>query len=189
MADEQIKKVRQFCVSVMLLCLVFLGVFEVQERTGLQSANAGSAGGMQDALGEGGQLIQFGEDLPFGGGHAESEVETSAWSQIFGTNLPEILKRQGDTCLLIKKNGFALETIAEEMVYRKVTVAVQGNLTAADVYRVSGDRLYVGVPEVPVVIIPEEEKNVPLVREPKAPGEDLLLSLTFTEKDGKTEAV
>ena len=189
MADEQIKKVRQFCVSVMLLCLVFLGVFEVQERTGLQSANAGSAGGMQDALGEGGQLIQFGEDLPFGGGHAESEVESSAWSQIFGTNLPEIVKRQGDTCLLIKKNGFALETIAEEMVYRKVTVAVQGNLTAADVYRVSGDRLYVGVPEVPVVIIPEEEKNVPLVREPKAPGEDLLLSLTFTEKDGKTEAV
>ena len=140
MADEKIKKIRQYCVSVLILCLVFLGVFVVQEKTGLQRANAGNAHGMQDAL-EGGQLIQIGDGQSVGGGHAESRVESSAWSQLFGTSLPEIVKRQGDTCLLIKKSGFSLETIAEEMVYRKVTVAVQGTLTEEDIYRVSGERL------------------------------------------------
>ncbi len=187
MADEKIKRIRQYCVSAMVLCLVFLGVFVVQEKTGLQKANAG-AHGMKDAL-EGGQLLQIGDVQSVGGGHAVSKVESSAWSRLFGTSLPDMVKMQGDTCLLIKKNGFSLEMIAEEMVYRRVTVSVQGNLTAEDIYRVSGERLYVGIPEVPVVVIPEEEKNVPLVREPKAPGEDLLLSLTLTEKDGKTEAV
>ena len=188
MADDKIKKIRQYCVSVMILCLVFLGVFVVQERTELQRANAGSTQGIQGAP-EGGQLLQIGDNLSVGGGHAASSVESSAWSQLFGTSLPEIVKRQGDTCLLIRKNGGTSATISEEMVYRKVTVAVQGELTEADIYRVSGDCLYVGNPEVPVEEIPEEEKNVPLVREPKAPEEDLLLSMELTEKDGITEAV
>ena len=183
MADGQIKKIRQYMVSVMILCLVFLGVFTVQERTGVREANAESTPGIEDALAEGGQLIQI------GGGHGASLVESSAWSRLFGTSLPEIVKQQVYTCLLIKKNGGTLETITEEMVYRKVTVSVEGALTAGDIYRVSGDCLYVGMPEVPVVIVPEEEKNVPLVREPKAPGEDLLLSLELKEKDGKTEAI
>ena len=188
MADDKIKKIRQYCVSVMILCLVFLGVFVVQERTELQRANAGSTQGIQ-GVPEGGQLLQIGDNLSVGGGHAASSVESSAWSQLFGTSLPEIVKRQGDTCLLIRKNGGTPATISEEMVYRKVTVAVQGELTEADIYRVSGDCLYVGNPEVPVEEIPEEEKNVPLVREPKAPEEDLLLSMELTEKDGITEAV
>ena len=188
MADDKIKKIRQYCVSVMILCLVFLGVFVVQERTELQRANAGSTQGIQ-GVPEGGQLLQIGDNLSVGGGHAASSVESSAWSQLFGTSLPEIVKRQGDTCLLIRKNGGTSATISEEMVYRKVTVAVQGELTEADIYRVSGDCLYVGNPEVPVEEIPEEEKNVPLVREPKAPEEDLLLSMELTEKDGITEAV
>lgn len=189
MADEKIKRVRQYCVSAMLLCLVFLCVYVVQEKTGVREANAESSSGSTDVLGEGGQLLQIVDGQSFGGGHAASKVESSAWSRLFGTNLPEIVNRQGDTCLLIKKNGFVLENIAEEMVYRRVTVTVQGTLTEADVYRVSGERLYTGVPEVPVVIIPEEEKNVPLVREPKVPDEDVLLSIELKEKNGITEAV
>lgn len=187
MADERIKKIRQYCVSVMVLCFVFLGVFVVQERTDPQWANAESSFGMQDVLGEGGQLIQIGDSQSFGGGHADSEVESSAWSQLFGTNLPEIVKRQGDTCLLIKKNGIVLENITEEMIYRKLTVGFQGTLNEEDVYRVSGNSLYTGMPDVPVVVIPEEEKNVPLVREPKTPEEDMLLSLAITEEEGNTE--
>lgn len=183
MADERIKKVRQYCVSVMVLCLVLLGVFTVQERTGWQQANAEMSLGKEDILAEGGQLIQI------GGGHADMEVESSAWSRIFGTNLPEIVKRQGDSCVLVKKNGVVPESITEEMIYRKVTVTFQGALSKDDIYRVSGENLYVGTPEVPVVIIPEEKKNVPLVREPKTPGEDVLLSLEVNQADGKTEVV
>ena len=183
MADERIKKVRQYCVSVMVLCLVLLGVFTVQERTGWQQANAEMSLGKEDILAEGGQLIQN------GGGHADMEVESSAWSRIFGTNLPEIVKRQGDSCVLVKKNGVVPESITEEMIYRKVTVTFQGALSKDDIYRVSGENLYVGTPEVPVVIIPEEKKNVPLVREPKTPGEDVLLSLEVNQADGKTEVV
>ncbi len=183
MADVQIKKIRQYMISVMVLCLVFLGVYTVQERTGVRKANAESVPGIEDALTEGGQLIQI------GGGHGNSVVESSAWSRLFGTSLPEIVKQQGDTCLLIKKNGSTLGNITEEMVYRKVTVSVEGVLTAEDIYRVSGDCLYVGMPEAPAVVISEEEKNVPLVREPKAPGEDLLLSMELTERGGTTEAV
>ncbi len=188
MADERIKKIRQYCVSVMVLCLVFLGVFTVQEKTGLQKANAESFAGKQDVLTEGGQLIQIGDYQSFGG-HAETNVESSAWSRIFGTNLPEIVKHQGDSCVLIRKNGIVLDSITEEMIYRKVAVTFRGVLTEEDIYRVSGESLYVGMPEVPVVIIPEEQKNVPLIREPKSPGEDVLLSLAVEETDGGTEVV
>ena len=189
MAENRIKKVRQYCVSVMMLCLVFFGVFLIQEQTGIQQANAETSYGDNKLPLEGGQLIQMGEDDFPVGGHADTEVESSAWSQIFGTNLPEIVKRQGDSCVLIKKNGITVESIIEEMVYRKVTVTFQGSLSETDIFRVSGEKLYAGVPEVPVVEIPEELKNVPLVREPKLPGEDLLLALTLQEKKGKTEAV
>lgn len=188
MADETIKKVRQYLVSVMVLCLVFLGVFTVQERTGSKATSAEASQGKQEVLTEGGQLIQLGDAQSFGG-HAEADVVSSAWSRIFGTNLPEIAKRQGDSCVLVKKNGIVLETITEEMIYRKVTATFRGTLTENDIYRVSGESLYRGVPDVPVVVIPEELKNVPLVREPKTPEEDLLLSLTLEETDGVTEVV
>ncbi len=188
MADEKIKKIRQYLVSVMVLCLVFLGVFTVQEHTGWQKANAETSSGKQEVLTEGGQLIQIGDAQSFGG-HAETDVVSSAWSRIFGTNLPEIAKRQGDSCVLVKKNGIVLENITEEMIYRKVTVTFRGTLTENDIYRVSGESLYSGAPDVPVVVIPEELKNVPLVREPKSPEEDVLLSLALEETDGKTEVV
>lgn len=188
MADEKIKKIRQYLVSVMVLCLVFLGVFTVQEHTGWQKANAETSSGKQEVLTEGGQLIQIGDAQSFGG-HAETDVVSSAWSRIFGTNLPEIAKRQGDSCVLVKKNGIVLENITEEMIYRKVTVTFRGTLTENDIYRVSGESLYSGVPDVPMVVIPEELKNVPLVREPKSPEEDVLLSLALEETDGKTEVV
>jgi len=173
----------------MVLCLVFLGVFIVQEKTGLREANAETVAGRQDLLTEGGQLIQMGDAHSFGGGHADAKVESSAWSQVFGTNLPEVVKHQGDFCLLIKKNNIVLEGISEEMIYRKVTASFQGTLTEEDIYRVSGENLYVGMPDVPIVDIPEELKDVPLVREPKTSGEDSLLSLVINEKDGKTEVV
>ncbi len=188
MADTRIKTVRQFCVSVMLLCLTFFGVFMVQEQTELFQANAKEAQSNNSGVIAEGQLIQIGDESGFGG-HAAAEVESSAWSQIFGTNLPEIVKNLGSSCVLLKKNGVVLESIAEEMIYRKVTVTLAGTLTKEDVFRVAGNTLYVGEPDVPEVFIPEELKNVPLVREPKAPDEDSLLSLTVEEKDGKTELV
>lgn len=185
MADERIKRIRQFCVSVMMLCLALFGVYTVQRETGLQEANAEMS--EENGPSVGGQMIQMGEDSAFGGGHGETEIKNSAWSQLFGTRLPEIVKRQGDTCVVIRKTGFVLESISEEMIYRKVTAKVRGTVTPSDIYRVSGEKLYAGIPDVPVVIIPEEEKNIPLVREPKAPGEDVLLSISVEEKDGMTE--
>lgn len=188
MADDRIKKVRQICVSVMILCLMFLGVFTVQERTGLQSANA------EEAAGQPGESSQDGEekvikDVSDLGVHGDATVESSAWSQIFGTNVPEIAMKQGNACVLIKKKDAVAESVTEEMIYRKVTVKLQGTLTPEDVYRVSGERLYTGLPVIEQVEIPEELKNVPLTREPKTPEEDLLLSMSVNEKDGVTEVV
>lgn len=188
MADNRIRNVRQFCVYVMLLCLTFLGVFLVQEQTGWQAASAETLPGEQDILSQGGQLIQMGEDSSLVGGHGEKEIENSAWSQLFGSNLPESVSRLGDSCVVIRKNGIVLNGISEEMVYRKVTASFIGTVTADEIYRVSGENLYVGIPEaLPIVELSEEEKDIPLVREPKAPGEDVLLSVSLQEKDGMTE--
>lgn len=188
MADDRIKKVRQICVSVMILCLMFLGVFTVQERTGLQSANAEEGAGQQGESSQDGveKVIKDVSDL---GVHGDATVESSAWSQIFGTNVPEIAMKQGNACVLIKKKDAVAESVTEEMIYRKVTVKLQGTLTPEDVYRVSGERLYTGLPVIEQVEIPEELKNVPLTREPKTPEEDLLLSMSVNEKDGVTEVV
>lgn len=188
MADDRIRKVRQLCVSVMILCLMFFGVFTVQERTGLQSANAKETSGDSTETQQGGseKVIEDVSDL---GVHGEATVESSAWSQIFGTKVPEIATKQGNACVLIKKRDAVPESVTEEMIYRKVTVKLQGTLSAEDVYRVSGESLYTGLPDIEEAVIPEELKNVPLTREPKAPEEDLLLSLTLNEKDGVTEAV
>lgn len=188
MAEDRIKKVRQYCVSVMVLCLVFFAVFVIQEKTGGQEANAEVSSGNQ-GLSENEENQLDVTDGLFGGVHAGTEVESSAWSQLFGTNLPEIVKRQGNACVLIKKNDIVLESVAEEQIYRKLIVKVQGSLSEDAIYRVSGDSLYVGMPDVPVVMIPEEQKNVPLVREPKLPEEDLLLSLALKEENRMTELV
>lgn len=189
MTENRIKKVRQFCISVMMLCLAFLGVFLVQERTGLQKVSAETSSRIPGGIAGDNELVQMGEAFSFGGGHAETEVKSSAWSKIFGSNLPEAVKQQGDACVLIRKQGAVVEQISEEMIYRKVTVSLRGTLTKEDVYRVSGESLYSGEPDVPVVMIPEEEKDVPLIREPKTAEEDVLLSLDVSEKDGRTEVV
>lgn len=188
MADERIIKVRQCCVSVMLLCLVFLGVYMIQERTGLQAAKAEEVIGQAALSQDEGQKTEI-KDVSALGVHGVTTVESSVWSRIFGTNVPEIARLQGKSCVLIKKNAASAESITEEMIYRKVTITFQGSLTSEDVYRVSGDSLYRGIPVVEPVEIPEEQKNVPLVREPQTPEEDLLLSLDVKEEDGKTELV
>lgn len=185
MADDKIKKVRQICVSVMVLCLTFLGVFVIQEKTGVREAVAEVTKDRQDTAGENAQVQTGGEEVQ--GGHGSADVEGSAWSQIFGTYIPEVAKQQGNTCVLIRKNGAVLERVSEEMIYRKLTINLQGTVSEEDVYRVSGESLYTGAPQVPIVIIPEEYKNVPLVREPKTQGEDMLLSLEINEKNGRTE--
>ncbi len=188
MAEDRIKSVRRFCVSVMILCLVFLGVFTVQERTGFSLANAKEATSQPMTSPEGGQEKEI-EDASGLGIHGDTLVESSAWARIFGTNVPEVAMRQGNACVLIKKNTAVAESVTEDMIYRKVTVKFRGTLLPEDVYRVSGESLYVGVPQIEEVVIPEELKNVPLTREPKTPEEDLLLGLSVKEKDGTTEVV
>jgi len=189
MTDNRIKKVRQYCVSVMLLCLVFLGISVVQDRTGWQSANAETPDVTNEVPSANGQLILMGDADAITGGHADTEVEDSAWSQIFGTELPEIVKQQGNSCVLIRKQESEMDKITEEMIYRKITVSLKGSVTKEDIIRVSGNALYVGDPEVEETVIPEEQKNVPLVREPKKPDEDSLLSLVIEEKDELTRVV
>lgn len=189
MADNRIKSVRQFCVSVMVLCLTFFCVSVIQDMTGIQAALADGSQGSSSVIEGEGQMTQTGEDTLPSGGHAEAEVEGSPWSRIFGTVVPEIATQQGDSCVLVRKNGAVLENVSEDMLYRKLTLRMRGTVSKNDIYRVSGDALYTGTPIVPVVIIPEEYKNVPLVREPKTPNEDLLLSLELKEKNGITEVM
>lgn len=189
MEENRIKKVRQFCVSFMMLCLAFLGVFLVQKKTEPRKVNAEISAFAPDISGDKEELTQTEEMGEPEGGHALSEVQTSAWSHIFGTNIPEIVKQQGDYCVLIRKGTGALDSVSEEMIYRKLTVGVQGSVSEDDVLRISRNALYVGQPKVPVAEIPEELKNVPLVREPKTAEEDSLLSLELSETDGTTKVV
>lgn len=187
MAEDRIKTVRQYCVYAMILCLALFGVFTVQERTKLQTAKAEETAKQSGDATEGGIDKEVKDRFSVGGGHGETFVESSALSRIFGTNVPEIAKQQGNACVLIRKQGAATESVTEEMIYRKVRVRFQGTLSEEDVYRISGEALYVGVPEREEAVIPEELKNVPLDREPVTPEEDQLLSLSVTEKDGYTE--
>ena len=187
MADNRIKSVRQFCVSVMILCLAFFLVSVIQDMTGVREVLADNA--KEPSSQHEGETTQPGDDSLLSGGHGSAEVEESPWSRIFGTFVPEIATQQGDACVLVRKNGAVLESVSEDLLYRKLTLRIRGTVSKEDIYRVSGEALYTGTPNVPVVIIPEEFKNVPLVREPKTPDEDLLLSLALTEKNGITEAV
>lgn len=188
MAELRIKKIRQYCVSVMVLCLAFLGVYLVQEKTSLSKPRAEiEENGRGDASQNNTPVPPKKTELPWGG-HAGSEVEGSAWSQIFGAELPEIVSRQEEYCVVIRKKGSRLDTVSEEQIYRRATVTLQGTgLSLQDVYRVCGATLYYGAPDVVVEVIPEEKKNVPLTREPKREEEDTLLSLAVEETDGKTQ--
>lgn len=188
MAEPMIKKVRQYSVSVMVLCLALFAVNYVQSKTGnTKQANAG----LNDkAPGDNQQFLQMGTEGVSHGGHSEINAKASAWSKIFGANLPEIVQMQGEYCVLIQKKGTSFVEASEEMIYRRLTITMSGGMLSEDnVYRVCGKQLYTGVPEVPVVIIPEEEKNVPLKREPKTPEEDTLLSLAVTGNGDEQEIV
>lgn len=189
MANKRIQKIRQYCVSVMVLCLMLFCVHMVQEETGWENVKAETVPELPEEPDTSGQLIVLGDAEAIAGGHADTEVEDSAWSQIFGTEVPELAKKQGNSCVLIRKNATTLEAITEEMVYRKVTVSLKGSVTKEDVLRITGTALYAGEPEVEEVIIPEELKNVPLVREPKTAEEDSLLSLSIEEKGDITRVV
>ena len=189
MPEQRIKIIRQYCVSAMVLCLVFLGVYFVQEKTGSYENGEGTGIKVHAAENGEGQFIQMGEEVSWGG-HAMSDVETSGWSRIFGAELPATAREQGDYCVLIKKRGAVFEAISEEMIYRKVSVTLRGaSVSAEDIYRISGKMMYTGEPDVAVTVIPEEEKNVPLVREPQTPEDDSLLALAVNEINGGTEVL
>ncbi len=186
MTGEIIKRVRKCCSSVLLLCLVLLAVYGIQESMNvIRVANAG-VGTEKEPDSENKGAVQAGEIEPPHGGHSEVAAENSAWSYIFGTSLPEAAKKQGDYCVLIPKKGGTFVRISEEMVYRRVNVTMAGaSFSPEDVLRVCGTEVYQGLPEVPVIVIPEEKKNVPLVREPETPSEDTLISLAIEEKNGE----
>ncbi len=191
MTGQVIKRVRQYCISVMVLCLVLLAVYRIQAKTGAaQRANAGveeEKGADEENLG---QFIQIGLTEPLPGVHSGIETKDSAWSQIFGSDLPAIAQRQGDYCVLIQKQGGTFADISEEMIYRRVSVTLEGaDVSPENVLRICKTELYRGVPEIPVIEIPEEEKNVPRSREPETAEEDTLLSLTVTEKGERRELV
>ncbi|MCH5273708.1 MAG: N-acetylmuramoyl-L-alanine amidase [Lachnospiraceae bacterium] len=191
MAGQIIKKVRQCCISVLALCLVFFAVYYIQSKTGRkQRADAGVGEEIWPNEGMVGQFIQMGSEEPVGGGHAGIEAEDSAWARIFGTSLPEAAKRQEDYCVLIQKQGGTLVNISEEMVYRRISITLEGaEISPENVLRVCGTELYRGIPDVPVVVIPEEEKDIPLVREPKVSEEDTLLSISVEEKGEEKKLV
>ncbi len=187
MADERIKKIRQLCVSVMMVCLSLFAVFVVQKKTEGRAAVAEPPAQTEQDVTE---TIEkppvlsveelFGKFLAHG-------VTHTPWSRLFGTRMPDAMAQNADFYVIIRKNGASFEGITEEQIYRTATLRLTGSVTKKDVFRISGNSLYVGDPVVPEVIIPEELKNVPLVREPKSPEEDSLLSLAITETDGSSE--
>lgn len=185
MPEDGLKKIRQYCVSVAVLLLTLFAVYTVQST--LDEVVQASAKEQKGPEPE--QFLQMGETLPVGGHGGEKPLATP-WSRIFGTNPPEIVRQQGAYCVLIKKNGAVLKDIAEEMIYRRLTLTLEGEgLTGEQIYRVCGDALYTGAPKVEELIIPEELKNVPLNREPSYPEEDVLLDLAVTAENGKETVV
>lgn len=191
MAEKVIRGARKFCTSVMALCLVLFAVYFVQEKTGrMPEANANVEENENPDKQTPGQFIQMGMPEPVHGGHSEIKAENSAWSQIFGTSIPETAQKQGEYCVLIPKQGGTFVRISEEMIYRRVSITLKDAIVSPeDILRICRTELYRGMPVVPVVVIPEEEKNVPLSREPGTPEEDTLLSLAVEEKNGETKIV
>lgn len=191
MAEKVIRGARKFCTSVMALCLVLFAVYFVQDKTGrMPEANADVEENEEPDKQNPGQFIQMGMPEPVHGGHSEIKAENSAWSQIFGTSIPETAQKQGEYCVLIPKQSGTFVRISEEMIYRRVSITLKdAAVSPEDILRVCRTELYRGMPVVPVVVIPEDEKNVPLSREPKTPEEDTLLSLAVEEKSGETKIV
>lgn len=194
MADDRIKKIRQVCVSVMLVCLSFLAVFFVQEKT-VPAAAQTEVSEKEPVQGTESPEPTGGDSLPipsveevFGMFMAEG-VGHTPWSRLFGVNVPKAVTEEAPFYVLIRKNGATFDGFTQNQVYRKATIELTGTVEKKDIYRISGDMLYVGDPVVPEVIIPEEQKNVPLVREAKTPEEDALLSLTVNEAEGRTQVV
>lgn len=187
MPDDRIKKVRQICVSVMMVCLSFLAVFVVQKKTEAKETVVDTpvVPEVQNQLEE--PPVPTVAEV-FGMYMADGVTHTS-WSRLFGTKIPEAVRQEAPFHVIIRKNGAAFEGLTEEQIYRKASLQMAGTITKNDVYRISGNALYVGDPVVPEVFIPEELINVPLVREAKSPEEDALLSLGVNATETGTELV
>ncbi len=187
MVDERIKKIRQICVSVMMVCLSFFAVFVVQEKTESKAAveETPVVPEPQDKV----------EEPPVSsvpevfGMYMADGITHTPWSRLLGTQLPDAVDSEAPFYVLIRKNGAEMESFTEEQIYRKGTLRLTGDVKKEDIYRISGNALYAGDPVVPEVVIPEELKNVPLVREPKTPEEDSLLSLTVNETETGAEVI
>lgn len=128
----------------------------------------------------------FGSQTP-GGNHHEQEFET-VWEYLFGENAPELTKEQGSYCVLIRKNGGNLVKVKEEQIYRTISVELEteNEVTVDSVVRVCKNVYYVGEPTPEQIIIPEDKKNVPLVREPKTEVEDTVRDIQITQNNGKS---
>ena len=117
MEENRIKVVRQFCVSAMMLCLAFLGVFMVQEQTELRAATEETFADGPDALKEDETVPSTEKEDESGSRHGVSEVTGSGWTHIFGMNVPELAKQQGEYCVLIRKENAVFESFSEEMMF------------------------------------------------------------------------
>lgn len=151
------------------------------EVTGVptQAADAENSSGKPDETPNSGKTEQ--------GSEPQEKEEETVWTKIFGSNVPELAKEQGDYSILIKKGGEAQAQVEEEQIYRKLCVTIEGTgLDESAVLRVSREAVYRGIPKVEEPDIPEEEKNVPLVREPKTEDEDTVRAINIAEKNGKT---
>lgn len=117
-----------------------------------------------------------------------TEPET-VWTRLFGKNVPELAAEQGKYSIVLPKSGAASVRYEEEQIYRRLRIILENAAITEDmVARVSGDSLYKGIPEVEEPVIPEELKNVPLVREPKTEEEDTVRKINIIEKNGNTTA-
>lgn len=188
MTESMVKRVRQICVSVLALCLALFAVSFVQNKTGeSKQANAGMSEAEREPVN---QFLTV-EGITFtGSGHAGVAVEQSGWAKIFGTEIPEIARKQGEYCVLIEKSGGSFIEATEEMVWRRLRIKTEGvDLSENSVYRICGKQLYQGMPVVELPPVSEKLKNVPLEREPKRADEDVLVALTVEEKDNVQEIV
>lgn len=116
-------------------------------------------------------------------------VPKDVWDLRFDDARPSKADEVGDYSIVIPKKGGTYVSLSEEQIYRKLHLTMSGaDYTEEDVIRVSCEQSYSGQPVVEEVIIPEEQINWPLVREPKEPNEDSLLALELSE-DGEVTRI
>ena len=171
-------------ISILIVLLYLL-----QARTGIFSRNGDKKTG-PTVTADPFAIDTTAETLGTVGGNIRFTDTESAFSHIFGVNLPELAGKQGEYCIVIQKKGAEVLEFLEEPVYRRITFYLDHwEADAENIYRISRNILYHGNPDYLPPETTEENANIPLDYVPTVAERDTLFSIKMAQADSRTKLV